>query len=463
MKQHVTDSLIQEAIAGRCVLFLGAGASNAAGAPSAQELAEELADAFLSGRHRNDRLAQVASYVEHTPGLGRRVLIDYMVRRLAELSPSKAHVALTRVPWTALFTTNYDTLIEDAYRSVSASTRVVRILRSADLLKTADRSQPPGIPVLKLHGCISDPYSDDTPLVISEDDYFSAERRRHGLFKWLEALKYTHTFLFVGYSFGDPELSRIWMDVQSELGRLSQWAFAVWPNHTDEQVLLWRSRYVELVDCTFSELMDVMDRSLGARRNSMAVSARTTDRLVGVRTLETVLRNCDHYLYTASIQTAELAIQIAEQLRGTDLEPDAVFQGALLSDVGLLAVPARILYKPGPLDESEWQVFQLHTATSEGILLETPGLQGIARVVRHHHERFDGLGYPDKLAGSEIPLASRVIAVARAYIALTTDLPYRAAFPKDQAITSIHESAGADFDPDVVEAFLRAMSANSGV
>ena len=105
----------------------------------------------------------------------------------------------------------------------------------------------------------------------------------------------------------------------------------------------------------------------------------------------------------------------------------AVRQGAELHDIGKLAVPDAILNKPGPLDEAEWAFMRRHTLVGERILAAAPALADVARLVRSSHERFDGSGYPDGLAGVSIPLGSRVIAVCDAWDAMITDRPYRRA------------------------------------
>ena len=159
-------------------------------------------------------------------------------------------------------------------------------------------------------------------------------------------------------------------------------------------------------------------------------------------------------------EVAELAERTACHL---GLEVDvvrAVRQGAELHDIGKLAIPDTILNKPGPLDDAEWGFMRRHTLVGERILAAAPALVDVARLVRASHERWDGDGYPDGLAGAEIPLGARVIAVCDAWDAMVTDRPYRRAMPREEALAELERCAGTQFDPDVVEAF-RAVLADA--
>jgi HD-GYP domain-containing protein (c-di-GMP phosphodiesterase class II) len=125
---------------------------------------------------------------------------------------------------------------------------------------------------------------------------------------------------------------------------------------------------------------------------------------------------------------------------------------ARLHDVGKLGVPEAILRKPGPLDESEWAVMRRHPEWGAQMVARVPGLEGIAEYVRGHHERWDGRGYPDGLAGSRIPLASRVISVCDAFEAMVSRRPYRAPLSFDAALRELLAGAGSQFDPGLVAA-----------
>jgi two-component system cell cycle response regulator len=150
---------------------------------------------------------------------------------------------------------------------------------------------------------------------------------------------------------------------------------------------------------------------------------------------------------------AELALAVGRRL---GLDSDELFQiarAAELHDVGKVAVPDAILHKPGPLTDVEWSFMRQHTIVGDRILSAAPALEPVAKLVRASHERFDGSGYPDRLAGDDIPLGSRIVAVCDAFHAMTTDRPYRRAMPMSHAIIELRRCAGMQFDPDVVRAF----------
>ena len=135
-------------------------------------------------------------------------------------------------------------------------------------------------------------------------------------------------------------------------------------------------------------------------------------------------------------------------LRRDELEE--LDRAAQLHDLGKLAVPDEILQKPGPLDDREWAFVRQHTIVGERILRASPALRSVATVVRSSHENWDGSGYPDGIAGEEIPVAARIIRACNAFVAMTSHRPYREAFTVDVALNELMRCAGTDFDPTVV-------------
>jgi GGDEF domain-containing protein len=128
--------------------------------------------------------------------------------------------------------------------------------------------------------------------------------------------------------------------------------------------------------------------------------------------------------------------------------------GSLLHDVGKIGISERILLKPAKLTEEERRVVELHPRIGSRLVENVPALQPTARAILHHHERFDGDGYPQGLSGDEIPLESRIICVADAFSAMTADRPYRGRMSIEQACKELERCAGTQFDPEVVEAFI---------
>ena len=160
-----------------------------------------------------------------------------------------------------------------------------------------------------------------------------------------------------------------------------------------------------------------------------------------------------------SEDVVDLALQVGRLL---DLDPAALLElefAARLHDVGKIQVPDAVLNKPGPLEPYEDDVIRCHATWGAETLARVPGLEAVATVVRFHHERWDGAGYPDGLSGGRIPLASRIIAVCDAYGAMTCDRPYRRALDADEAVEEIRHGSGAQFDPAVVEAFVSVVAA----
>jgi two-component system, cell cycle response regulator len=149
----------------------------------------------------------------------------------------------------------------------------------------------------------------------------------------------------------------------------------------------------------------------------------------------------------------QLATAIGAQLGLSGSSLEQLRLGAELHDIGKLAVPVALLGKVGPLDEEEWEFVRRHPVVGQRIVSGAPSMREVGLIVRATHERWDGGGYPDGLAGNVIPLASRIIAVCDAYVAMTNDRPFRGALPQLQAVAELRRCAGSQFDPQVVSSF----------
>jgi len=174
----------------------------------------------------------------------------------------------------------------------------------------------------------------------------------------------------------------------------------------------------------------------------------------GVDALGRLLSLRDGYTGDHGEEVVALCERIARHL---DLAPATLRElnmAARLHDLGKIGVPDVILHKPGRLTPSEWEVMRRHPAWGAEALASVPGGAGVAAAVRGHHERWDGRGYPDELSGEEIPIASRVIAVADAWHAMTSNRSYRRALDVEHARQELRDGAGTQFDPDVVDALL---------
>ena len=145
---------------------------------------------------------------------------------------------------------------------------------------------------------------------------------------------------------------------------------------------------------------------------------------------------------------------VGEEIGLSEDELADVTLAAELHEVGKLAIPDSILLKPGPLDEEEWSFVRRHPLIGERILSSAPALAKVSGLVRSTHERMDGEGYPDQLAGDDIPLGSRIIGTCAAFVAMTSELPYRAARSPESGRRRVRRCAGTQFDADVVEALV---------
>ena len=151
----------------------------------------------------------------------------------------------------------------------------------------------------------------------------------------------------------------------------------------------------------------------------------------------------------------QLALEVGERLGLSPEQSRNLEFGALLHDVGKIAIPKEIINKPGKLDAHEFQVIKTHTTEGQALLDRVGGFMSeVGRIVRSHHERWDGAGYPDGLAGEAIPLEARIIAACDSWNAMTTTRSYRKAMSFDVARAEMIACSGSQFDPRVVEALL---------
>ena len=233
--------------------------------------------------------------------------------------------------------------------------------------------------------------------------------------------------------------------------------------------VLWMGRRTEISedDCLLLVAIAEMAASalhrvslhhqLEASHNELKVAYDST--LEGwARALE--LRDADTEGHTRRV--VELSVLIAQTMGLSPEEVVHLRRGALLHDIGKMAIPDHILRKPGPLDDAEWEIMRRHPEFAREMLADIPYMQPALDIPFCHHEKWDGTGYPRGLAGEEIPIPARVFAVADVWDALTSDRPYRRAWSEEKAEAHITAASGSHFDPAAVEAFIASRSSHRG-
>jgi HD-GYP domain-containing protein (c-di-GMP phosphodiesterase class II) len=204
-------------------------------------------------------------------------------------------------------------------------------------------------------------------------------------------------------------------------------------------------------------IASLCDDAAISMENASLYDELQTSYLNTVKSLVTALEAKDKYTRGHSERVAKYAKDIATEIGLSDKECQLLYEVSLLHDVGKIGISDHILNKPRKLTDSEYAQVQTHTVTGEKILSAVESLKDGLAIVRHHHERLNGDGYPDGLSESNIPLPARILAVADAYDAMTTKRPYRNAMSKKEAIEELKRHAFQQFDPKIVRAFVAVM------
>lgn len=211
----------------------------------------------------------------------------------------------------------------------------------------------------------------------------------------------------------------------------------------------WGKVLIPVEVVTPTDALRLADRRMYAKKGRRADSARSQTRGV----LLSVLREREPGLERHLDGVARLASVFGRQLNLDAEEIDVLGRAAELHDIGKIAIPDEILHKDGELTEEEWALMRKHPKIGERVLDAAPALGPVANLVRSTHERWDGEGYPDRLAGRDIPLGSRAILICDAYHAMTEGRPYRAPMSSEGALEELRRGAGTQFDPELVKTF----------
>jgi two-component system cell cycle response regulator len=209
-----------------------------------------------------------------------------------------------------------------------------------------------------------------------------------------------------------------------------------------------------------NQVRSISDPSTQAVASQRSIAERGDEATISstVEALAGLVDARDHYTGLHAADVASLARRLAGILGLSWEECAMIDMAGRLHDIGKVAIPDEILLKPGKLTAMEWDLMKTHPGVGGDVLSRIPKLRSLAPMVRGHHERFDGGGYPDGLVGQEIPIGSRILSVADAYSAMTTNRPYRKAILETEALAEMRRCAGSQFDPSVVDALEHLVS-----
>jgi putative nucleotidyltransferase with HDIG domain len=273
---------------------------------------------------------------------------------------------------------------------------------------------------------------------------------------------------------GGERVFEVYAPLRNADGKRAIGAYEIYakPQHTEAFIasrkrLIWFAVFAVFVVLYLTLALLVRTASSTLRRQATTLRARSRELMESYRRLESSSLEAIQSLnatvdakdpYTAghSARVQRIAVAVAEELGVPRERLDAVRFGGLFHDIGKIAVPDSILAKSGPLDADEYAVIQRHPADGAEIVSHFSRLHDTVPLIRHHHERWDGDGYPDGLAGEAIPIEACVVGLADAWDAMTTDRPYRLAMTVEQAAAEVQRCRGTQFAPAVVDAFFAA-------
>ena len=237
---------------------------------------------------------------------------------------------------------------------------------------------------------------------------------------------------------------------------------AIWVTTAAVFALLWLA--LVLLVRNASKTMTRQTDVLRERSRALADSYERLEESAfeAVETLNATVEAKDPYTAGHSRRVQRIAVAVGEELGLTPRELEAIRFGGMFHDIGKLAVPDSILTKPAKLTEEEYDRIKEHSAEGARIVAKLGRLREAVPIIRHHHERWDGRGYPDGLAGTEIPLSAAVVGLADAWDAMTTERPYHRALDLDEAFAEVRDGRGTQFAPEVVDAFFSVVRKRPG-
>lgn len=204
-----------------------------------------------------------------------------------------------------------------------------------------------------------------------------------------------------------------------------------------------------VIETTILKMAQEIEKLKARQRETCEMAARSILQALDAK---------DHYTYGHSMRVAYFSLVMGREMGLSEEELYQLELAGLFHDIGKIGTPDKVLLKPTRLDEEEFLEMKKHPERSAQILEGFTSFETIAKCARHHHERFDGRGYPDGLKGEEIPLFSRILLIADTFDAMTSSRPYRKGLSMETAFSELQEFSGTQFDPNIVEVFIKGMN-----
>ncbi len=223
-------------------------------------------------------------------------------------------------------------------------------------------------------------------------------------------------------------------------------------------MVLLRLSQKQYIERTKEAVIELREKNQTLKRRSEEITELNESLL---ETLSEIIDLRDPHVFGHSRQVSHYATEIAKLMKLNDSQVELIRRGALLHDIGNLGIPAEILSKPCHLTPDEYEVVKRHASIGAELISKSPSLQSLIPIVRHHHEFFDGNGYPDKLMGVQIPIEARIVSLADALESMSSERPYRKALSIPAIVNEIQAQAGSQFDPLVVKAAVQMLETKS--
>jgi putative nucleotidyltransferase with HDIG domain len=221
-------------------------------------------------------------------------------------------------------------------------------------------------------------------------------------------------------------------------------------------MILLRISQKQYIDRTREVVTELREKNQILKKNSEEISNLNEGLLI---TLSEIIDLRDPYVLGHSKQVSKYATEIAQKLGLNEKQVDLVRRAGLLHDIGKLGIPMEILTKPGKLTREEYEIIKQHAIAGGDLVQNNASLRTLAPIIRHHHEFYNGAGYPDQLAGNQISIEARIISVADAIEAMTSDRPYQKALKLEQVMDELQKYSGTQFDPLVTKAAIDLLQA----